>query len=60
MMPVGDGIVLVFRYRGLWPKDKMKRVAPVAVLILGVIRDLQKVCQRNDWLFEDREKDVLD
>ena len=27
----------------------MKRVAPVAVSILGVIRDLQKVCQTNDW-----------
>ena len=32
----------------------MKRVAPVAVSILGVIRDLQKVCQTNNWLFEDR------
>ena len=32
----------------------MKRVAPVAVSILGVIRDLQKVCQTKDWLFEDR------
>ena len=32
----------------------MKRVASVAVSILGVIGDLQKVCQTNDWLFEDR------
>ena len=32
----------------------MKRVAPVAVSIFGVIPDLQKVCQTNDWLFEDR------
>ena len=32
----------------------MKREAPVAVSILGVILDLQKVCQTNDWLFEDR------
>ena len=32
----------------------MEREAPVAVSIMGVIRDLQKVCQANDWLFEDR------
>ena len=28
--------------------------APIAVSILGVVRDLQKVCQANDGLFEDR------
>ena len=50
---VADGIDLIFMYRRLWTKDKMKRVAPVAVSILGVVRDLQKVCQTNDWLFED-------
>ena len=49
-----DGIDLIFRYRRLWTQDKMKRETPVAVLILVVIRDLQKVCQENDWLFEDR------
>ena len=54
LMHVADGIDLVFRHRRLWTEDKMKRVAPVAVSILGVIRDLQKVCQTNDWLFEDR------
>ena len=32
----------------------MRREAPVAVSILGVVRDPQKVCQENDWLFEDR------
>ena len=54
LMHVADGIDLIFRYRRFWTEDKMKRVAPVPVSILGVIRDLQKVCQTNDWLFEDR------
>ena len=52
-MHVADGINLIFRYQCLWIEDKMKRLAPVAVSILGVIRDLWKVCQTNDWLFED-------
>ena len=54
LINVADGIDLIFGYRRLWTQDKMKREAPVAVAILGVIRDLQKVCQANDWLFEDR------
>ena len=54
LMHVADGIDLVFRYRRLWTVDKMRRVAPVAVSILGLIRDLQKVWQTNDRLFEDR------
>ena len=54
LINVAEGIDLIFRYRRLWTEDKMKREAPVAVSILGVIRDLQKVCQTNDWLFEDR------
>ena len=54
LINVADGIDLIFRYRRLWTQDNMKREAPVAVSILGVIRDLQKVCQANDWLFEDR------
>ena len=37
VMHVADGIDLIFRYRRLWTEDKMKRVAPVAVSILGVI-----------------------
>ena len=53
-MHVADGIDLIFRYRRLWTVDRMKRVAPVAVSILGVVRDLQKVCQKNDLLFEDQ------
>ena len=53
-MNVADGINLIFRYRPIWTQDKMKREAPVAVSILGVIGDLQKDCQANDWLFEDR------
>ena len=52
-MHVADGTDLIFRYRCLCTEDKMKRVAPVAVSILRVIRDLQKVCQTNDWLFKD-------
>ena len=54
LMHVADEIDLIFRYRRIWTEDKMKRVAPVAVSILGVIRDLQKVCQTDDWLFKDR------
>ena len=54
LINVADGINLIFRYRRLWTEDKMKREAPVAVSILGLIRDLRKVCQANDWLFEDR------
>ena len=54
LINVADGIHLIFRYRRLWTQDRMKREAPVAVSILGVIRDLQNVCQANDWLFEDR------
>ena len=54
LMHVADGIDLIFRYRRLWTVDEMKRVAPVAVWILGVVGDLKKICQTNDWLFEDR------
>ena len=54
LMHVADGIDLIFRYQRLWTVDKMRRVAPIAVLILGLIQDLQKVCQTNNWLFEDR------
>ena len=54
LINVADGIDLTFRYRRLWTQDKLKREAPVAVSILAVICDLQKVCQANDWLFEDR------
>ena len=54
LMHVAHGIDLIFRYRRLWTVDKMLRVPPVAVSILELIRDLQKVCQTNDWLFEDR------
>ena len=54
LINVADGIDLIFRYRRLWTEDKMRRVAPVAVLILGNICYLQKVCQTKDWLFEDQ------
>ena len=53
-MHVADGIDLFFRYRRFWTSAKMRRSAPSAVAILGLIRDLQKVCQTNDWFFEDR------
>ena len=51
---VADGIDLLCRYRSFWTLEKMPRSAPSAVSILGLIRDLQKVCQMRDWLFEDR------
>ena len=47
-------IDLFFRYRRFWTVDKMRRAAPSAVSILGLVRDLQKICQTNDCLFEDR------
>ena len=49
-----DGINLFFRYRRYWTVGKMRREAPSAISILGIIRDLIKVCQASDWLFEDR------
>ena len=54
LMHVADGMDLIFRYRRLWTVDMMRRVTPVAVSIPGLIRDLQKVCQTNDRVFEDR------
>ena len=54
LINVADGIDLIFKYRRFWTHERMRREAPVAVSIMGVIRGLQKVCQANDWLFEDR------
>ena len=54
LMHVTDGIDLIFRYRRYSTVDKMRRAAPSAVSILGLVRDLQKVCQTKDWLFEDQ------
>ena len=54
LINVADEMELIFRYPRLWTQDEMKREAPVAVSILGVICDIQKVCQANDRLFEDR------
>ena len=54
LIHVSDGIDLFFRYRRLWTVKKMRRPAPSAILILGLIRDLTKVCRADNWLFEDR------
>ena len=54
LIHVADGINLLFRDQGLWTAAKMRRSAPSAISILGFLRDLQKVCGTNDWLFEDR------
>ena len=54
LMHVADGIDLIFRYQRYWTADKMRRAAPSTVLILGLVRDLRRVCQTKDWLFEDR------
>ena len=54
LMYDADEIDLFFRYRRFWTFENMRRSVPSAVLILGLIRDLQKVCQTNDWLFQDR------
>ena len=37
LMHVADVIDLIFRYRRFWTEDKMKRVVPVAVSIVGVV-----------------------
>ena len=54
LINVADAIDLIFKYRRFWTHERMRPEAPVAVSIMGLIRDLQKVCQANDWLFEDR------
>ena len=54
LMHVADGINPIFRYRHFLTVDKMRRATPFVVSILGLIPDLQKVCQTNYWLFEDR------
>ena len=54
VMHVTEGINLFFRYRRFWTMHKMRRAAPSAVSTLWLIRDLQKVCQTNGCLFEDR------
>ena len=54
LMHVADGIHLIFRYQQFWTVDKMRPAVPSAISILGLVLDLQKVCQTKDWLFEDR------
>ena len=53
LVHVVDAIDLVFGYRRQWVARKMRRSGPVAVSILGLIRDLTKLGQVNGWLFED-------
>ena len=54
LMHVADGIDLIFRYRRYWTVDKMHLAASSAVSILWLVRDLQRVCQRQDWLIKER------
>ena len=42
LINVADGIDLIFKYRRFWTHERMRREAPVAVSIMGVIRDLPK------------------
>ena len=51
---VADAMDLLLKYRRFWTAAKMRRSAPSAISILGLISDPQEVCQANDWLFEDR------
>ena len=53
LLHVADGINLVFRYQRHCTARKIRQPARVAVLLLGLIRDLTKVCHVDDWLFED-------
>ena len=54
LIHVADGVDLFFKYQHFWTVVKMRRSAPSAISFLELIRDLQKVCQTNNWLFADR------
>ena len=54
LIQVADEIDLLFKWEHFRTAAKMRRSAPAAIMILGLIPDLQKVPQRNDWFFEDR------
>ena len=54
LMQVADAIDLLLRYRPSWTLAKMRGSAPSAVSILELVPDLQTLCQKNDWLFQDR------
>ena len=54
LIHVTDRIDLSFKYRRFWTTAKMRRSASSATSILGLVQELQKVCQTNDCLFEDR------
>ena len=54
MIDVPDVIHLFFKYQRFWTAAKMRRSAPSPISIFGLIRDVQRVCGTNDWLFEDR------
>ena len=53
MLHVAEGIDLFFKYRRFWTVGKMRQPAASAILILGLIRDLTKVCRADDWIFQD-------
>ena len=50
---MAHGIDLFFKCRDFWKAAKMRLSAPSAILILGLISDVQKICETNDWLFKD-------
>ena len=54
LLHVAEGIDLFFKYRRFWTVGKMRQPAASAILILGLIRDLTKVCRADDWIFQDR------
>ena len=54
LIHVADGIDLLFKYRRFSTVAKMRRSASSAIPIPGLIRDLMKVCQTSDCLFQDR------
>ena len=53
LIHVADGIDLFFKYRRFWTVGKMRRPAPSAISILGLLWNLTKVCQKDNWSFQD-------
>ena len=48
LIHVADGNDLFFKYPHFWTVSRRRRSAPPGISILGIFRDLQKVCQTND------------
>ena len=54
LIHIADRIDLFFEYRHFRTVGKMRPRGPSAISILGLILDLTRVCQKDDWLLQDR------